>query len=265
MIMLRIVCCTINSPLPHVFIALLGCMFQCTLTFEFGVKIQSMPFSPLPLFTAVDGGWSSWTDWGQCSVTCAEGVRLRHRSCDHPSPQRGGSDCPGNDVESMPCVLSPCPGNCRAALLHHRSCDHPSPQRGGADCPGTDVESMPCVLSPCPGKYRAALLHHRSCDHPNPQRGGHDCPCTDVESMPCVLSPCPGKCRAALLHHRSCDYPRAHREGDDSPGTGLYRHYKSSIILFLVHTNWFGPYTGSFCSKDLMNKFWSLCLCGLQN
>ncbi|KAK7454681.1 hypothetical protein BaRGS_00039564, partial [Batillaria attramentaria] len=41
----------------------------------------------------VDGGWSCWTDWGPCSVTCGEGTRTRTRTCDNPPPSNGGADC----------------------------------------------------------------------------------------------------------------------------------------------------------------------------
>lgn len=54
----------------------------------------------------VNGGYTPYSDWSECSVTCGEGVRYRHRSCTSPKPQFGGRDCShlGAPVDTMPCV-----------------------------------------------------------------------------------------------------------------------------------------------------------------
>lgn len=56
------------------------------------------------------GGWNDWSSWGECSVTCEEGQRLRTRVCDYPKPARGGAVCEGNDKEYKICVMVACPG-----------------------------------------------------------------------------------------------------------------------------------------------------------
>nr|KAG5685999.1 hypothetical protein BaRGS_028332 [Batillaria attramentaria] len=56
----------------------------------------------------VDGGWSCWTDWGPCSVTCGKGTRTRTRTCDNPPPSSGGADCVGSATETSPCHLQSC-------------------------------------------------------------------------------------------------------------------------------------------------------------
>ena len=58
----------------------------------------------------VDGGWSSWSDWGECSETCGAGVEERFRRCDSPSPQFGGRLCRGVKSERRPCKLTDCQG-----------------------------------------------------------------------------------------------------------------------------------------------------------
>ena len=58
----------------------------------------------------VDGGWSTWGDWGKCSLTCGTGSRSRRRRCDTPVPQHGGSTCPGTVLQNGLCVLDACPG-----------------------------------------------------------------------------------------------------------------------------------------------------------
>lgn len=58
----------------------------------------------------MDGRWSTWGEWAECSVTCADGVSLRLRNCTVPSPKYGGQSCPGDSQDTRPCTLPPCPG-----------------------------------------------------------------------------------------------------------------------------------------------------------
>merc|ERR1719309_1567476 len=51
----------------------------------------------------VDGGWSTWSDWGDCSTTCAKGQETRTRKCTNPSPKYGGKDCRGEKKETQAC------------------------------------------------------------------------------------------------------------------------------------------------------------------
>ncbi|XP_019645301.1 PREDICTED: angiopoietin-1 receptor-like [Branchiostoma belcheri] len=58
----------------------------------------------------VDGGWSPWTDWPPCSVTCGNGTRTRTRTCDNPIPAYSGRDCEGAASETQTCQDQPaCP------------------------------------------------------------------------------------------------------------------------------------------------------------
>ncbi|KAJ8303457.1 hypothetical protein KUTeg_019853 [Tegillarca granosa] len=45
----------------------------------------------------IQGGWSDWTQWSDCSRTCGGGIRIRERQCNRPLPQYGGLHCTGND------------------------------------------------------------------------------------------------------------------------------------------------------------------------
>ncbi|XP_063405713.1 leucine-rich repeat-containing protein 57-like [Mytilus trossulus] len=56
----------------------------------------------------VDGGWSSWFN-SSCSVSCGEGVRIRNRTCDNPSPTGSGQNCVGSETETSICNLGKCP------------------------------------------------------------------------------------------------------------------------------------------------------------
>ena len=59
-----------------------------------------------------DGGYSEWSSWSQCSVTCGDGRRSHSRSCTNPPPSPGGKDCSqlGPDNEFEDCNDGGCPG-----------------------------------------------------------------------------------------------------------------------------------------------------------
>ena len=62
----------------------------------------------------VDGGYTSWEDWLDCSFSCGGGKRRRFRKCTNPVPQYGGKDCSslGPSVETDDCNTNLCPGIC---------------------------------------------------------------------------------------------------------------------------------------------------------
>ena len=41
----------------------------------------------------VDGGYSAWSSWSVCSVSCGEGIMTRVRKCDKPEPSKAGKGC----------------------------------------------------------------------------------------------------------------------------------------------------------------------------
>uniref|UniRef100_A0A8C7QRY5 SCO-spondin n=1 Tax=Oncorhynchus mykiss TaxID=8022 RepID=A0A8C7QRY5_ONCMY len=51
----------------------------------------------------VDGGWSQWGGWSECSAPCGGGVKLRMRQCDNPAPQSGGRGCAGMSEQQREC------------------------------------------------------------------------------------------------------------------------------------------------------------------
>lgn len=58
----------------------------------------------------VNGAWTDWSNWGDCSVTCGSGERARSRSCTDPRPANSGNDCSGQDQETESCTAGNCPG-----------------------------------------------------------------------------------------------------------------------------------------------------------
>ncbi|GBM64506.1 A disintegrin and metalloproteinase with thrombospondin motifs 18 [Araneus ventricosus] len=57
---------------------------------------------------AVDGGWSPFSQWSNCSRPCGGGLMFRERRCDSPTPSNGGSYCKGEESEYQICGTQEC-------------------------------------------------------------------------------------------------------------------------------------------------------------
>uniref|UniRef100_A0A674BDN8 Thrombospondin-1 n=1 Tax=Salmo trutta TaxID=8032 RepID=A0A674BDN8_SALTR len=111
-----------------------------------------------------DGGWSHWSPWSSCSVTCGEGVITRIRLCNSPTPQMGGRDCQGQGRETEVCQKSPfdgvwgpwslwdtCSVTCGGGFqTRQRLCNNPTPKYGGKECQGDGKTSQLCGKEDCP-------------------------------------------------------------------------------------------------------------------
>ena len=58
----------------------------------------------------MDGGWSSWYNQTECSVSCGGGVLTQWHNCTKPTPSCGGSECQGENVTTVDCNTHCCPG-----------------------------------------------------------------------------------------------------------------------------------------------------------
>ena len=58
----------------------------------------------------IDGGWSAWSDFSACSVTCGAGVKFSTRMCNNPRAEHGGKECEGNSQYRTQCDMQPCIG-----------------------------------------------------------------------------------------------------------------------------------------------------------
>ena len=70
------------------------------------------------IFSAIDGNYTKWSEWSECSATCRGGSQTRTRTCTNPTPQHGGKNCselgPANETQE-------CNTNaCRKYLFRHR-------------------------------------------------------------------------------------------------------------------------------------------------
>ncbi|XP_041478166.1 sushi, von Willebrand factor type A, EGF and pentraxin domain-containing protein 1-like [Lytechinus variegatus] len=73
----------------------------------------------------VDGAWSHWSLWSECSTTCGGGTRSRSRACTNPAPQGGGLNCSGKAEQVGMCNEFECPGclRLRRPLRGYLNCD----------------------------------------------------------------------------------------------------------------------------------------------
>ena len=60
------------------------------------------------MLVVVNGGWSDFGEWSECSVTCGGGMRERARTCTNPPPAYGGMDCVGDNKEVETCNTQGC-------------------------------------------------------------------------------------------------------------------------------------------------------------
>lgn len=59
-------------------------------------------------FVSVDGGWTAWSSWGTCTVSCGGGSQQKDRTCTNPTPQYGGAQCQGVTFLTQTCNTQVC-------------------------------------------------------------------------------------------------------------------------------------------------------------
>ncbi|XP_063427422.1 uncharacterized protein LOC134710933 [Mytilus trossulus] len=115
----------------------------------------------------VNGGWSDYTSWGECSKSCGGGTQSRTRTCTKPAPSNGGKSCEGGATETKACETNKCPvdggwsdytswGKCSKSCgggmqSRTRTCTKPAPSNGGKSCEGGATETKACETNKCPG------------------------------------------------------------------------------------------------------------------
>uniref|UniRef100_A0A3Q2QHI6 SCO-spondin n=1 Tax=Fundulus heteroclitus TaxID=8078 RepID=A0A3Q2QHI6_FUNHE len=199
---------------------------QCTCTPE-GVYCQDID-------CRVDGAWTPWSVWSDCSVTCGQGTHVRTRACINPPPRNNGSDCGGpakqaQSCQTPPCLDDLCPWSPWSACS--RSCGAGSVWRrrvciceegGDAACPPeveavrNSEETQLCYQQPCPGCPVSAwsVWSRCSCESQRQQRyrvaltsatRGQQCSPVETQSRACSLSQCDA-CKVPFVYS-ACGAP----------------------------------------------------------
>ncbi|XP_060104212.1 SCO-spondin-like [Heteronotia binoei] len=150
----------------------------------------------------VNGQWSEWTPWSECSAACGLGLQNHYRFCVNPPPSGMGVPCLGPEREDKPCQVQPCARSgawgewspwtgctvsCGGGLQsRRRACDSPAPQNGGDYCEGPPTQLEACRLEPCPGLDCSAVEGsvYSSC--------GPSCPRTCDDISHCLWTCEPG-------------------------------------------------------------------------
>uniref|UniRef100_A0AAR2LC62 Thrombospondin 1b n=1 Tax=Pygocentrus nattereri TaxID=42514 RepID=A0AAR2LC62_PYGNA len=171
---------------------------------------------------SAEDGWSPWSEWTHCSVSCGRGIQQRGRSCD-----RINNNCEGTSVQTRDCYLQECDkrfkqdGNwshwspwsscsvtCGSGIITRiRLCNSPTPQLGGKDCQGQGRQTEKCEKSPCPinggwGPWSpwdacsttcggGVQNRKRLCNNPPPKHGGKDCVGDATATQLCNKQACP--------------------------------------------------------------------------
>uniref|UniRef100_A0A673YH30 Thrombospondin 1 n=1 Tax=Salmo trutta TaxID=8032 RepID=A0A673YH30_SALTR len=169
-----------------------------------------------------EDGWSLWSEWTHCSVSCGRGIQQRGRSCD-----RINNNCEGTSVQTRDCYLqecdkrfkqdgawshwspwSSCSVTCGAGVITRiRLCNSPTPQLEGKDCQGEGRQTEKCTKSPCPingnwGPWSlwdtcsatcggGAQTRKRLCNDPAPKYGGKECQGDPKATQLCNKNTCP--------------------------------------------------------------------------
>ena len=72
-------------------------------------NVEHLMWYKIPYYT-VDGEWSSYGNWSDCSAECDGGFKTRTRHCNNPVPKGGGADCVGKDLDTQACNTQQCTG-----------------------------------------------------------------------------------------------------------------------------------------------------------
>uniref|UniRef100_A0A673ITD2 Thrombospondin-1-like n=1 Tax=Sinocyclocheilus rhinocerous TaxID=307959 RepID=A0A673ITD2_9TELE len=194
---------------------------ECTCQKE-GIALLLSHFALSTASDSAEDGWSPWSEWTHCSVSCGRGIQQRGRSCD-----RINNNCEGTSVQTRDCYLqecdkrfkqdgswshwspwSSCSVTCGAGVITRiRLCNSPTPQMEGKDCQGEGRQTERCEKSPCPinggwGPWSpwdtcsatcggGVQNRKRLCNNPVPVYGGKDCVGDAKANQLCNKQACP--------------------------------------------------------------------------
>jgi hemicentin len=138
-------------------------------------------------FRFIDGSWTRYGPYSDCSRECGGGITVAVRQCSMPPPTNGGKECPGPNMDVKQCNQQPCPCGTNGTFDHPlivdvylsidgqwgnwntwgacnqscgigyrkrtRVCNSPPPNRVGQECAGEGTESISCLVVDCPQRW----------------------------------------------------------------------------------------------------------------
>nr|XP_018666938.1 thrombospondin A isoform X1 [Ciona intestinalis] len=212
-----------------------------------------------------DGGWSFWTRWAPCSVTCGRGRSTRIRECNAPIPELDGEECLGPDRQTKDCREAPCAVNggwgtwspwkrCSVSCgtgfrTRKRKCNNPKPRYGGKACPGDkkevgqcNTQNCPvdgCLASPCFGGVKCTSYDDGSftCGSCPAGTQGDGINCQDIDECTLVADACfhyqgVHRCQNHFPGYSCLPCPSGYR-GDVQSGVGVIhaRAHKQECVM----------------------------------
>ena len=68
----------------------------------------------------INGNYTGWSNWTECSKSCEGGTQYRSRNCTNPKPAYGGRNCSwlGPPDETRSCNDQPGPGNYKNSQMN---------------------------------------------------------------------------------------------------------------------------------------------------
>ncbi|XP_058945108.1 coadhesin isoform X2 [Pocillopora verrucosa] len=185
----------------------------------------------------VNGGWTSWSDWSKCSVTCGGGTQTRSRSCTNPVVAHGGKNCSGPKEMTRHCnddVFCPvdggwsgwgdwgkCDKSCFKTRI--RKCNRPTPSNNGRQCIGPPTERFSCSFDECMGGNGGGDGKGLRLNTDYRDRGSGDGPLAGNEwTIWSEWSACSTTCgRSLKFRHRTC----ITRQSSNCQGVNLETKY----------------------------------------
>jgi len=178
----------------------------------------------------VDCVWNPWTDWTNCSVSCANGTQSRSRT--NIPAKYSGAACSGPANQVQNCKMDPCPINCVWGNWIEIPCTATCgtgrftktrsiavvPNWGGNVCSGTDIIIQNCSEFPCPvdcvwkawSDWSACSVtcangtQTRTRGSVPAQFGGRECVGAVTQTIGCKFQPCPIACVWSNWTYSAC-------------------------------------------------------------
>ncbi|XP_042533232.1 SCO-spondin-like [Dipodomys spectabilis] len=190
---------------------------------------------------AVPGGWTLWSPWSDCPVSCGGGNQVRTRACVVTAPHHRDSPCQGPDTQTQRCGQQPCLRLLEACSWGpwgpcSRTCGPGLASRSGS-CPCLLTESDPgcngtflhldtqaCYPGPCREdcvwsswsswtRCSCQVLVQQRYRHqrPVPSLAGEGAPCTRLDGhfRPCPISNCSEDGCTPPFEFQACGSPCA--------------------------------------------------------